>query len=180
MAEALRRLAPQIISEDDTYEVYPHQGKSDLLGKLDNRLRAYARMKATWPELRIVVVVDRDNDDCHKLKRVLTDTCVAANCEALCRIAIEELEAWFFGDTEALRAAYPSVPATLSQKAKYRDPDAIAGGTWEALERVLKRAGYYSTGMPKTEVAQRVADHMVPSVNRSRSFQAFRDGLMSL
>jgi Domain of unknown function (DUF4276) len=180
MAEALRLLVPQIIGEQDTYEVYPHQGKSDLLGKLGDRLRAYTRMKTTWPELRIVVVVDRDNNDCRELKRVLTDACVAAKCEALCRIAIEELEAWFFGDADALRAAYPSVPATLSQKAKYRDPDAIAGGTWEALERVLKRAGYYPTGMPKTEVAQRVAEYMVPGANRSRSFQVFRDGLTAL
>jgi Domain of unknown function (DUF4276) len=180
MAETLRRLVPQIIGEHDTYEVYPHQGKPDLLGKLGDRLRAYARMKATWPELRIVVVVDRDNDDCRELKQALTRTCATANCEALCRIAIEELEAWFFGDIDALRAAYPAVPATLSQKAKYRDPDAIVGGTWEALEHLLKRAGYYPTGMPKTEVAQRVADNMVPSLNRSRSFQVFRDGLMAL
>lgn len=45
------------------------------------------------------------------------------------RIAVEELEAWFFGDWSALQAAYPRVPATIPQKARFRDPDAIVGGT---------------------------------------------------
>ncbi|WP_210407655.1 DUF4276 family protein [Hydrocoleum sp. CS-953] len=48
------------------------------------------------------------------------------------RIMIEELEAWFFGDIPALTKAYPKVSKHLSQNAKYRDPDDIKGGTWEA------------------------------------------------
>jgi hypothetical protein len=31
------------------------------------------------------------------------------------RIAVEELEAWFFGDIEALRAVYPKLSATLGR-----------------------------------------------------------------
>ena len=89
------------------------------------------------------------------------------------RIAIEELEAWFFGDWSAVEAAYPRVPATLPQKAGFRDPDAVAGGTWEALERVLKKAGYFSTGLRKVELARSVAVHMNPPNNTSRSFQIF-------
>jgi hypothetical protein len=59
-------------------------------------------------------------------------------------LAIEELEAWFFGDMDAVRALYPRVPETLEQRAGFRDPDAIRGGTWEALERILQRAGYFA------------------------------------
>ena len=110
------------------------------------------------------------------MKKRLTDVCVAAGCDALCRIAIDELEAWFFGDVAALRTGYPRVPATLASQAKFRDPDRIAGGTWEALERVLRRAGYYPTGMPKVDVARTVATHMDPGRNRSRSFQVLVDG----
>lgn len=179
MAQALDILIPQIIP-GHTFGVYPHQGKTDLLGKLEARLRSYAGMQSNWSQLRVVVVVDRDDQDCQSLKQDLVKTCVTAGCHALCRIAIEELEAWFFGDVGALRAAYPSVPASLASQTKYRDPDAIVGGTWEALERVLQRAGHYSTGMPKIEVARRVAEHMRPEVNRSRSFQVFRDGLRSV
>lgn len=176
MAAALDILIPKIVP-DHTFCVYQHQGKTDLFGKLEERLRSYAGIQAGWPELRVVIVVDRDSDDCRDLKRRLLEACSVTKCDALCRIAIEELEAWFFGDIEALTTAYPSVSSNLANKASYRNPDEIAGGTWEALERVLKRAGYYPTGMPKVEVARNVAEHMHPEVNRSRSFQVFRDGV---
>jgi hypothetical protein len=93
-------------------------------------------------------------------------------------LAIEELEAWFFGDIAALHAAYPRISLTLSQQAKYRDPDAIRGGTWEALGRLLH--SYYPTGLPKIEVARAVSALMEPERNRSRSFQVFRKGLLTL
>ncbi len=114
------------------------------------------------------------------LKQRLLAACSATGVGALCRIAIEELEAWFFGDVDALREAYPQVPRNLGRRAQFRDPDAITGGTAEALERVLKQAGYYRSGMPKVEVARRVAEHMDPGQNRSRSFQALVDGLQRL
>jgi Domain of unknown function (DUF4276) len=90
------------------------------------------------------------------------------------------LESWFFGDVEALTRAYPKVPPTLAQRRGYRNPDAMTGGTWEKLERVLQDAGYYRNGMPKIEVARNVAEHMDPNRNRSRSFQVFFQGLRAL
>lgn len=90
------------------------------------------------------------------------------------------MEAWFFGDVNALTAAYPGVPATLAKKEKYRDPDAIQGGTWEALERILQRAGYHLGGLSKIEAARAIAKHMTPEHNRSHSFQVFRDALLLL
>jgi len=98
------------------------------------------------------------------------------------RIVVEELEAWFVGDVAALRAAYPGVPETLASKVRFRDPDDVPGGTWEALQRVLVTAGHYRglDRMPKIEVARRVATHMDPESNRSRSFQAFASGLLAL
>ena len=71
----------------------------------------------------------------------------------------------------------PRVPKNLQDQAKYRDPDAIRGGTYEALEHILKRANYYKGNLPKREVAQNIARHMESSRNRSRSFQVFVDGL---
>ena len=96
------------------------------------------------------------------------------------RLAIEELEAWYFGDWEAVRAAFPRVDLTIPSKAKYRDPDAIIGGTWEALERIFQNAGYYKTGLRKIEAARSIAEHMDPSRNRSRSFQVLRDALTEM
>lgn len=96
------------------------------------------------------------------------------------RLLIEELEAWFFGDVPAIVEAYPGVSPHLANQTRYRDPDAIKGGTWEALERVLQKAGYYSAGLPKVEAARAISEHMDPQRNRSKSFQVFRDSLLDL
>jgi hypothetical protein len=94
------------------------------------------------------------------------------------RIVVEELEAWFFGDWSSVCQAYPRVPATIPQQARYRTPDAIAGGTWEALERVLRNAGYFQSGLRKIEAARAIASHMQPEINTSQSFQIFRRTLL--
>ena len=79
-----------------------------------------------------------------------------------------------------MRASYPRVPATVPSQAKYRVPDAIAGGTWEALERVLQKAGYFKTGLAKIEAAKAIAANMMPDRNNSRSFQVFRHALAEM
>jgi hypothetical protein len=93
------------------------------------------------------------------------------------RLAIEELEARYFGDWEAVRAAYWKVPSSVPLKTRYRHPDAITGGTWEAFERVLKRAGYFKNGLRQIEAAHAVAAHMDPLRNTSPSFRALRNVL---
>jgi hypothetical protein len=189
-AEALRVLVPQIVNRQTTFDTHIFQGKPDLLAALPRRLRGYQK----WlpPDWRIVVLVDRDDDDCEALKEALEAHAHEAHLvtrsasadkkrfQVLNRIAIEELEAWFLGDVEALVAAYPGVPPTLAQKRGYRDCDGMSGGTWEALERVLKKAGHYGAGMPKIEVARNVSKHMRLDRNRSRSFKAFCDGLREM
>jgi hypothetical protein len=186
---ALEHLVPRMLHDRATYWIRSFAGKTDLLQSLERQLRGLSK---TIPDARFVVLVDLDHDDCHALKARLEgvaravglttpSTACAGVIRVVNRIAIEELEAWFFGDADALRAAYPSVPPTLERKARYRDPDAIRGGTWEALHRVLQRAGYYrGVTLPKLETASRVAQHMDPQRNRSRSFQVFREGLERL
>lgn len=179
---ALTALMPAIVP-DVEYVVRRYQGKHELLRKLPQRLLGYARYPG--PErARVVVLVDRDDDDCQGLRRRLDAMAEAAGLRAtgerravLNRIAIEELEAWFFGDPAAISAAYPKVPVTVSTRRGLRDPDAIAGGTWEALERLLQQHGYYKAGLAKTTSALEIADQMDVENNTSRSFQVFRDGL---
>jgi hypothetical protein len=184
---ALIELVPRILSGYAfDYDIFPFQGKADLLKKLPNRLKAYRhRPGDDW---RVIVLVDRDSEDCVRLKEQLDAVAQGAELtprshsptrfQVLNRIAIEELEAWFFGDVEALVAAYPRVDAHLGQQAAYRDPDAIVGGTWERLESVL--ATYHPGGLEKIRAAQEIAAHMQPERNRSKSFQVFRDALLGL
>ncbi|HWE88556.1 MAG TPA: DUF4276 family protein [Pseudonocardiaceae bacterium] len=187
-AEVLGSLLPKIVP-GVPFEIRVLRGKDMLLKELPDRLRGYAGwIDAT--ATKVVILVDRDADDCVELKARLADLVKQAglrlhrvttrDANVLLRIVIEELEAWFFGDVPALCRAYPKVPRTLAQQAAYRDPDRIAGGTWEALARVLNKHGYHTSGLLKLRLAADVAPHMDVESNRSESFQVFRDGLRRL
>lgn len=180
MEAFLRGLLPRLLPEGRSFEIHAFQGKGDLLRKLAPRLRGYAR----WlpPDWRILVVVDRDDDECRALKTrldaIARDSGLRidrdhVNWQLVNRIAIEELEAWYFGDWAAVNASYPRVPARIAGQQAYRDPDSIAGGTWEAFERILQRHGYFAAGLPKVEVARTLAVHMSLDGNQSHSFQSF-------
>lgn len=187
---ALRKLLPKILPPGVSFEIYAHQGAPALLRKLPERLAAYAAMD--WPDLRLLVLVDRDDRDCHELKAHLEALAAEAGLttksraeagefQVVNRIAVEELEAWFFGDVTALRAAYPGVPANLASRKPYRDPDAIRGGTAEALGRVLHDAGHFqSRTLPKITAANAIAPHLDPDRNRSSSFRCFCEGVRAL
>jgi hypothetical protein len=172
---ALQALLPRYLGEI-TFAIYRHAGKADLLRKLPGRLAGYAAwLPHDW---RIVVLLDRDDDDCVRLKRSLDALAVKSGFASrirpvVNRIAIEELEAWFFGDWQAVRAAYPNVSATIPEQSRYRVPDAVAGGTWEAFERALQSGGYMKGGLRKIEAARAVAARMDPLRNSSASFRSF-------
>ena len=184
--ETLKAILPKILSNDVTFDFLVFEGKDDLLNNLSARLMGYRWIPDNW---RIMVLIDEDRRDCHELKAKLENAADGAgfvtksnaapneNFQVVNRLAIEELEAWFFGDVEAMHAAYSRIPVNLQSKAKYRDPDAIRGGTHEALEHILKLANYYKGNVPKREVAQNIAQHMEPNRNRSKSFQVFVEGL---
>lgn len=182
MEAALEYLLPKLLG-DIEFQIIRFQCKDDLLKNAPARLKGYAAwLPENW---RILVLVDRDDDDGLVLKAEMENMAAAAGLltktavrhgqrfQVVNRIAIEELEAWFIGDWLAVQTAYPRVPATLPQKTGFRDPDAVAGGTWEALERVLKKAGYFGAGLRKVELARAVAPQMELNRNQSRSFQAF-------
>ena len=184
MEAFLQTLLPRLLPEPHSHEIHAFQGKGDLKRKLAARLRAYAR----WlpDDSRIFVLVDRDRDDCVALKNELDATVGSAGFrtrspdrrwQVANRIVIEELEAWYFGDWQAVQGAYPKVSPRIPNRRGYRDPDGIAD-TWEAFERVLQRYGYFSNGLRKTEAARAIAQYMDPAVNRSGSFSVFHHTLM--
>lgn len=186
MESFLRALLPRLLHDGPTFEVHAFQGKPDLLNRLEPRLRAYSKwLPNDW---RVVVIVDRDNDDCHELKARLElsaaraglrtrSTAQSGDWQLVNRIVVEELEAWYFGDWDAVCAAYPRVKSTVPKRPQYRDPDDIRGGTWEAFERILKRSGYFKTGLRKVEAARAVGARFEPQRNRSRSFGHLCDAI---
>ena len=184
--EALRHILSKILSPHVSCIFHAFEGKDDMLEELPKHLKGHQWITDDW---RIFVLIDEDRQNCHELKATLeraayeagfvTKSNAAPNesFQVVNRLAIEELEAWFFGDVEAMHAAYPRIPINLQSKAKYRNPDAIRGGTYEALEHLLIQSNYYRERVHKPTVAQNIARHMEPSRNRSKSFQVFVEGL---
>ena len=176
-----------------TFRLRPLRGKQTLLKELPKRLHGYRDQLHARPDLRVVVLTDRDHDDCRALKQQLETFAHAAGLPTkarptttgtfvvVTRIACEELEAWLLGDPAAVCQAYPRVKhhhfkAAFTHTA---DPDAIRGGTAEALERVFV-AAHYPAGKLKVEWAERIAPHLDPARNQSASFRCFWHGVQAL
>lgn len=184
---ALTALLPKIVpSVPWQLRVFP--GKQGLLRRLPARLHGYSAW-APATGTRLLVLLDRDRDDCMELKAKVSKMVVDAGLAVasalgtsgtvLPRIVVQELEAWFLGDAPALRNAFPRLPDGLAQRAKYRDPDGITD-TSRVLESLLQQHNYHSSGLQKLALAHEVAPHMDVDNNSSRSFQVFRDGLRRL
>ncbi|WP_078859967.1 DUF4276 family protein [Streptomyces rubellomurinus] len=195
-AEALiQKLAPIIapgVQQGRDYELRVFQGKDDLLRKLPQRLSGYGSWAAAG-NIRFLILVDRDDDDCLALKSRLNEMVSkvdglsmlvgaepAAGGHVKVRIACEEIEAWMLGDPDALRAAYPRLPKAFEKKSQYREPDSIKGGTWERLEKLLQDYGYFPGGLRKMELARAVGPLMQPDINGSSSFRQFCDAFRLL
>lgn len=178
----LPRLLPQA-----TFAIHSFQNKQNLLKKLATRLRAYEK----WipDNYRIAVLIDRDRGDYLELKERLESMAVGSGLvtrtrmrdgrwQVANRIVIEELEAWYFGDWEAVCRAYPRTSSNVPRKAAYRHPDSINGGTWEKFEKIMQRHGYFEGGLRKVEAARKIARYIDPARNRSDSFLKFRDAIV--
>lgn len=181
----LSAVLTKILHPDSVIRIHSFQGKRDLLAKLSARLRGYAR-SIDETTTRIVVVVDRDSQDCHELKKFLeaaahdadltTPSASQSTWTVLNRIAVEELEAWYFGEWESVVQAYPDVPANIPRKAKYRNSDVITN-TWESFERILQRHGYFQTGLRKVQAAAAIGANFDPDKCSSPSFRCLLEGL---
>lgn len=188
--EALRHVLPKLVRGRAQWKLVNLGSKYKLLKALPNRLAAYRDRIARGERLRVVVLVDRDGDDCAALKQKLEDMARTAGLttktrpdaqgrfHVVNRIAVEELESWFIGDPAALRQAFSSLPAIDTGRGLFRNPD--NGGSWEALHRFFKKHGIYKSGYPKIDAARRIAPKLDLQANRSRSFQVFVQGVEAL
>lgn len=192
MEQFLIGFAPKLLGATITFNVINYGNKQNMLNKLPSRLRAYRKQMAN-SDVRLVFLLDKDNDDCHVLKQrlegyardagIATKSAPSRNHSftAVTRIVVHELEAWYFGDIAALRQVYPRIPQTLQTGQRYRDSDAIPN-TWEALHRLLVKHNYLSpkSHLPKLSIAQAIASHISIENNTSASFSHFVSGTRAL
>lgn len=157
--------------------------KRALLDQLPRLLAGYGKTPGIDA---VVVVVDSDRRNCTnflaELKDLLNKCHPAPN--TLFRLAIEEIEAWYLGDRQALLAAYPRAKVEVLNGYKQ---DSVCG-TWEVLADAvypggsvaILRAGWPLPGQVKHEWAATISPQMDVEQNQSASFCKFRDGLRRL
>lgn len=138
MEAFLVALLPRFVASDIPWRPIGYGSKQQLLARLPQRLLGYARYDPAHRP-KILVLVDRDDDDCAALKLALEAACRAAalstkavpntdgRFDVVNRIVVEELEAWFFGDGAALQQGWPAPRATWDKRATaIRTPSAAA------------------------------------------------------
>lgn len=157
--------------------------KRILLDQLPKLLRGYGKTPGIDA---VVVVLDSDRRNCVDFLTELRN--LAAGCNpasnTLFRIAIEEMEAWYFGDRQALTTAYPKAKVDVLNR--YAQ-DSVCG-TWELLadaiypggSAAIKKAGWPLPGQVKHEWAGKIGPLLDPERNASPSFGKLRDGLRRL
>ena len=202
--KALDILIPKILGNTThTFKVHPYKGigiipknmggvsdpsKRILLDNLPKLLRGYGKTFAGRQGYKEAVILVCDLDDkCLKAFRrelfEILNACHPAPDTRFC-IAIEEGEAWFLGDLNAVKKAYPK--AREGTLASYEN-DSICG-TWELLAdavypggaSALRSKGWQAVGAEKSKWAEEIPPYMVINNNHSPSFQYFVTKLREL
>jgi len=168
MKALLEGLLPRFFP-DLKFQCVPHEGKHDLEKSIPRKLRAWQE-----PGVRFVIVYDNDGGNCMELKRRLTALCnESGRPDTLVRIACQELEAWYFGDPEAMSMAFGKKQLrNIGNKARYRDPDAITYPSKEISKLIPE--------FQKISGARKMSVHLGRTGNRSGSYHALMDGLERL
>jgi hypothetical protein len=151
------------------FQCVPHEGKQDLEKSIPRKLKAWRE-----PGVRFVVVRDNDNGDCLQLKAKLVALCEQGHRpDTIVRIACQELEAWYLGDTEALAMAFEDEALLeLGAKARFRDPDSVVQPA-RALEELVP-------SFQKVSGARLMAAELQRQGNTSHSFRKFIESIERL
>lgn len=184
----LSKVLPKVIQRGAcSWKIIRFQGKMRLLANLQSRLKAYAHQSGQGKDY-FIVLVDQDDDDCHVLKQKLEAIAQQVNMatpamarkqgtpsqwKVAFRIVVDRLEAWYLDEWQALKAAYPRL-----RGARHIQKQGVNSET--ALKQVFKKHGYYTSGLPKCDIARKVGEHFHPARCASLSFQCFVTLLQSI
>ena len=190
--KAMDILLPKLLENRATYRTISYRGigyipkglqpKTDaqkriLLDRLPELLRGYGR---SLFEATLVIICDLDDKDHDSFLFDLNQILASCNPkpETLFCLAIEEFEAWYLGDLEAVRKAYPRAKNNILSS--YVN-DSICG-TWELLadaicqggSKALSKKGWQAIGGQKSVWAEVISPLMDIDNNYSPSFNTMR------
>jgi len=175
MRKFLEGILPRLGFTTDTFEIKHHNGKEDLLGKLDQVIPSLSKRAK-----HLVVLIDQDRQDCIQLKRKLKEKMAWCACDYTLRIACYELESWFLGDLEAITQCSERFRLKHFQnKQKYQQTDEIIKPSTD-LEIIVPDWKTLYSSKPKfaTKISQFIA--LEPEKNHSHSFTIFLKTLHEL
>jgi hypothetical protein len=197
----LEILLPKVLGDNGsvhTWRLHSYKGVGRIPGKLSSKndpskrillenlpriLRGYGRASGVDA---VVVVLDSDKRNCKVFLKELQKMRAACGRipTTLFRLAIEEMEAWYLGDREALLKAYPRVRNDVLTR---YTQDSLCD-TWELLAdaihpggvKAIKDNGWPLPGQLKHEWAEQIGPWLDIDRNVSPSFKKLRDGLLRL
>jgi len=169
MEEVLTVVLPKILPPTTAFQLIPHTGKSDLEKSIPRKLAAWNE-----PDVRFVVIRDKDSGDCVIIKKNLAQICATAGRgDTLVRIVCHELESWLLGDLAAVEAAYNVKGLSAKQgKRKFRQPDLLANASDEIKNLI--------PNYQKIAGARTISPHLNIDKNHSHSFNVFINGVRGL
>jgi hypothetical protein len=196
--KAMDILIPKLIGSDKAVRIHTYKGlgripkglkpndnasKRKLLDQLPRLLQGLGKVPACKA---VVVICDLDNKNEQQFLNeldIVLDSCNPKPNAAFC-LAIEEFEAWYLGDLNAVRKAYPRAKSNVLSG--YVN-DSICG-TWEVLadavcaggSKVLNKKGWQAVGEQKSIWAETISPHMNVEENASPSFKEMREKLRGM
>jgi hypothetical protein len=185
----VEQILARILREDVSWRVHGYRGVGRIPKDLKSTENASHRILLdSLPKLirgcantpyvtALIFIVDTDKKDCKEFLQQLKalHLSISPKANVIFRLAIEEMESWLLGDSEAIKAAYPNV---IEGPLKGYIQDSVCG-TWEVLAdaihpggaAALKAAGWPAPGEAKCNWARNIPPHMNFDGNKSPSFQ---------
>lgn len=202
--KALEILVPKILEPEHTFTIHSYKGigripkglkgpsapdKRILLSQLPKLIQGYGKTFANYPagySAAVILICDLDDKNLETFRDELTgilNDCSPRPEMKFC-FAIEEGEAWFLGDIQAIKAVYPKAKDSVLNA--YVN-DSICG-TWECLadavfpggSNALSSQGWQRVGAEKSVWAEKIPPNMDMENNTSPSFQYFRQAISEL
>lgn len=150
-------------------KIIAHEGKGDLKRSFPRKVRAWNAGMTT----RFVICMDNDTANCTVLKNELRALLPPnPSHEFKIRLVMNELEAWYLGDMDALELAgyIPKDSAVKNQKKKsFRVPENMVNAKREFL-KLVKTQGQIT-------LARSIAPHLNLQNDRCKSFKHFVEAL---
>ena len=163
--EEVTKIIVRRLGIENQIVVIPHNGKNDLEKSFPRKILNWKKPERT----RFVICRDNDGLNCTLLKQRLKDLVPKnAQHDFKLRLVMNELEAWYLGDLNALNLAGLITKGTVAQnlnKKTFKFPEHVSKAKLE-FKKLVKSGGQIT-------LARKIAPHLDLQNERCKSFKHF-------